>query len=380
MSTKNVIVRALPADYVERLIERAKPVTRANPYSDGRLLAADVLVPISDITRDETLQPRDGLKDAHVRAIQAAIDGDVELPAVILYQLGDTLALVDGWHRLAAHQRAGKEKLRADIYEGDRDDALAHAGAANVGDKLGLTTSERKSVLLSLLKSPKYSRRSARELGKMVGVSHSTVTKYKRELEAGEGGQIGQPDTRSVSLAAATADLEGIAQHPAPGRVLRRSEGRADEIQPRHVAPGDTLTVTQIVPPAPPEPVSRYTSAYTSRKRVVGVGWLRECEDDKIAILYCPDNIPVGLTDFLRPAQLVTGGALVIPLELHSEGTWAELVKQGLALLWWATGPQGEVWMVWGAGRAPRGLPQRVGDLGELISALDGGRGLLVEI
>jgi hypothetical protein len=377
MSAKNVIVRALPADHVERLIERAKPVTRANPYSDGRLLAADVLVPIADITRDETLQPRDGLKDAHVRAIQTAIEGDVEMPAVILYQLGDTLALVDGWHRLAAHQRAGKEKLRADIYEGDRDDALAHAGAANVGDKLGLTAGERKSVLLSLLRSPKYSRRSARELGRMVGVSHSTVTKYKRELDAGESGQSGQPDTRSVSL---TADLEGITQHPAPGRVLRRAEGRADEIQPRHVQPGEALTVTQIVPPAPPEPAVRHVAAYTSRKRVVGVGWLRECEDDKIAILYCPDRVPVGLTDFLRSSQIVAGGAVVIPLELHSEGTWAELVKQGLALLWWATGPGGEVWLVWGAGRPPRGVPSRVGDLGELISALDAGRGLLVEI
>ncbi len=377
MSTKNVIVRALPADYVERLIERAKPVTRANPYSEGKLAAAGVEVPLDDITRDETLQPRDGLKDAHVRAIQTALESGVEMPPVVLYQLGDTLALVDGWHRFAAHQRAGKTKISADLYDGDRDDAIAHAGAANVGDKLGLTASERVSFLLALLKLPKYRKLSDRALARMVGVAAATVAKYKRQMDQGAA-QNEQVEARSVSLA---ADLEGIAQHPAPGRVLRRSEGRAlDEIQPRHVQPGDALTVTQIVPPAPPEPAVRHVAAYTSRKRVVGVGWLRECEDDKIAILYCPDRVPVGLTDFLRSSQIVAGGAVIIPLELHSEGTWAELVKQGLALLWWATGPGGEVWLVWGAGRPPRGVPQRVGDLGELISALDAGRGLLVEI
>jgi hypothetical protein len=379
MSTKNVIVRALPADYVESLIERAKPVTRANPFSEGKLAAAGVEVPLDDITRDETLQPRDGLKDAHVRAIQTALESGVEMPPVVLYQLGDTLALVDGWHRFAAHQRAGKVKISADLYDGDRDDAIAHAGAANVGDKLGLTASERVSFLLALLKLPKYRKLSDRALARMVGVAAATVAKYKRQIDQGAA-QNEQPDTRSVSLATAAADLEGITQHPAPGRVLRRSEGRADEIQPRHVQPGEALTVTQIVPPAPPEPAVRHVAAYTSRKRVVGVGWLRECEDDKIAILYCPDRVPVGLTDFLRSSQIVAGGAVIIPLELHSEGTWAELVKQGLALLWWATGPGGEVWLVWGAGRPPRGVPSRVGDLGELISALDAGRGLLVEI
>lgn len=379
MSTKNIITRALPADYVENLIERAKPVTRANPYSDGRLLAADVPVPLADITRDETLQPRDGLKDAHVRAIQTAIEGDVELPAIVLYRLGDTLALVDGWHRFAAHQRAGKDKIRADIYDGDREDALAHAGAANVGDKLGLTASERKSVLLALLKSSKYSRRSARELGRMVGVSHNTVSRYKRELDAGEGGQIDQVDTRSVPPPA--ADLEGIAQYPPPGRVIRRSERGEDELQPRPLTPGEAVTISIAPPPSPPKPEPvRHIAAYTSRKRLVGVGWLREATPASVAVLLLREAIPSGFLEMFEAVQLVVGGWLVMPLERHSEPLWAALERQGLRLATWAVNADGEVWLVWGAGPPPRGVPRRVGDLSELVSALDAGSGLLVEI
>lgn len=378
MSTKNIITRALPADYVERLVEMARPVTRTNPYSDGVLLAADVLVALDDITRDETLQPRDGLKETHVRAIQAALDSDVELPPVILYQLGDTLALVDGWHRYAAHQRGGKTKIRADLYQGDRDDAQAHAGAANVGDKLGLTASERKSVLLVLLKSPKYAKRSARELGRMVGVSHATVAKYKRELDAAAGGQIDQPDTRSVSPP--SGDLAGIEQHgPAPGRVMRRTETALAEIQPRPIEPGTIVTLSGETQPRQ-EPALPYVAAYTSRSRKVGVGWLREAGEGQIGILTCADEIPGGFANFFRPEQLTLEGLLIIPLELRGEPLWAQLRDGAMSVVWYATGPGGEVWLVWGRGSQPRKVPRRVGALGELVSALDGGTGLLVEM
>jgi len=376
MSGKNIIRRPLPADYVEQLVERAKPITRINPYSDGVLLAADVLVSLDDITRDETLQPRDGLKDAHVRAIQGALESDVELPAVILYQLGDTLALVDGWHRYAASQRAGKAKLRADIYAGDRDDAQAHAGAANVGDKLGLTAPERKSVLLVLLKSPKYARRSARELGRMVGVSHVTVSKYKRELDTAAG-QIYQPDARSVGAEKA-GEIIGVAQH-APGRVLRRTETALDELQPRPIAPGTVVTLQGEGEPALTA-ATPYVAAYTSRSRKVGVGWLREVGEGEVGVLTVTGEIPSGFANFFRPDQLILEGLLILPLELRGEALWTQLRDGAMSLVWWATGPAGEVWMVWGRASQPRGVPRRVGDLGELISALDVGLGLLVEM
>jgi hypothetical protein len=376
MSPKNIITRALPADYVERLVEMAKPVTRANPYSDGVLLAADVLVTLDDITRDETLQPRDGLKESHVRSIQDALEAGVEMPPVILYQIGNTILMVDGWHRDAAHQRMGKGKIRADIYQGDRDDAQAHAGAANIGDKLGLTASERKGVLLILLRSPKYSRRSARELGRMAGVSHVTVAKYKREMDAAAG-HFDQPDTRSV---APTDDLAGIEQRgPAPGRVMRRTETALAELQPRPIEPGTIVTLSGETQPRQ-EAALPYVAAYTSRSRKVGVGWLREAGEGQIGILAVADEIPSGFANFFEPDQLTLDGLLILPLELRGEALWAQLRDGAMSVVWWATGPAGEVWLVWGRGSQPRKVPRRVGNLGELISALDGGTGLLVEM
>lgn len=373
------IKRALDPSYLDELISAAK-ATRANPHSEGQLVAADVMVPLDDITRDTTLQPRDGLKESHVRALVEAVEAGVPIAPIVLYKLGDTLTLVDGWHRWTAYQRAGQTKIAADIYEGDREDAVAHAGAANVGDKLGLTASERVTFLRALLKLPKYAKRSDRQLARMVGVSPRTVAKYKLERQRGEDdAQNAQVDTRSVPPAA--ADLEGIAQYPPPGRVLRRSERGEDELQPRPLTPGEAVTISIAPPPAPPKPEPvRHIAAYTSRKRLVGVGWLREATPASVAVLLLRETIPSGFMEMFEAVQLVVGGWLVMPLERHSEPLWAALERQGLRLATWAVNADGEVWLVWGAGPPPRGVPRRVGDLSELVSALDAGSGLLVEI
>jgi ParB-like chromosome segregation protein Spo0J len=373
-----VIKRALDPQYLDDLIAGARP-DRPNPYSEGRLAAADVMVPLDDITRDESLQPRQGVKEAHVRAIQDAIEAGVDIAPIVLYQLGDTLALVDGWHRYAAHQRAGKGKIRADIYEGDREDATAHAGAANVGDKLGLTASEKVSFLKAILRLPKYAKRSDRALGRMVGTSPRTVAKYRTEMDraAGEAAQNAQPDTRSV---APTDDLAGIEQRgPAPGRVMRRTETALDELKPRPIEPGTIVTLSGETRPRQ-EAALPYVAAYTSRSRKVGVGWLREAGEGQIGILAVADEIPSGFANFFEPDQLTLDGLLILPLELRGEALWAQLRDGAMSVVWWATGPAGEVWLVWGRGSQPRKVPRRVGNLGELISALDGGTGLLVEM
>ena len=373
-----VIKRALDPQYLDDLIAGARP-DRPNPYSEGRLAAADVLVPLDDVTRDESLQPRDGIRETHARAIQDAIEAGVEMPPIVLYKIDDLLVLVDGWHRYAAHQRTGKAKLRADIYEGDREDALAHAGAANVGDKLGLTASEKVSFLKALLRLPKYAKRSARAIARMVGVSTTTVTKYQRELDraAGESVHTGQADTRSVPP---SDDLAGIEQRGlAPGRVMRRTETALAELKPRPIEPGTIVTLSGETQPRQ-EPVVAYNKAYTSRSRKVGVGWLREAEDEQIGILTCADEIPSGFANYFKPRQLTLEGLLIIPLELRGEPLWAQLRDGAMSVVWYATGPAGEVWMVWGRASQPRGVPRRVGDLGELVSALDAGSGLLVEM
>lgn len=378
------IRRPLNPQYLDDLIASAR-ATRANPYSEGKLQAADVMVPLDDVTRDESLQPRDGLKETHTRALVAAIEEGVDIPPVVLYQLGDELVLADGWHRYAAHQRAGKNKIRADIYEGDREDAVAHAGAANVGDKLGLTASEKVRFLRALLKLPKYAKGSDRALARMCGTSPSTVAKYKREMQRGgaEGVQNGQVNKDAVSPAPADPGvIEGVRQHlPAPGRVIKRGADGEDEIKPRPVVPGELLTYSIPQTAAEPAPAAlRYVEAYTSRKRVVGIGYLRDLPPASIAVLTVPVEIPSGFLETFEPTCLVPGGWLILPLATHSEAVWAALDKKGLSLVAWATNPLGDVWMVWGSATRPRGLPRRITDLGELVSALDAGSGQLVEL
>jgi ParB-like chromosome segregation protein Spo0J len=80
---------------------------------------------ITRLLRESPADPRRHLDQDRVRRYAEVLD---QLPPVTVFTLEDqTLLLVDGYHRLAAAQQAGRTTVRAEVRLGTKAEALQFA-------------------------------------------------------------------------------------------------------------------------------------------------------------------------------------------------------------------------------------------------------------
>lgn len=60
------------------------------------------------------------------------------LPPVVIFDIGGDLLVVDGYHRINAARRLGRPTVKAQVWRGTRDDALAFA-AHTLAAERGIT-------------------------------------------------------------------------------------------------------------------------------------------------------------------------------------------------------------------------------------------------
>lgn len=173
------------------------PIPALNPAlkaSGGLIRHVELEIDLSELVLDEAFQPRDGVIGRNVRKIQLAIREDEYINPVDVFLIqdghGDNPAgrpyLVDGWHRVAAHEREGKTSILVNVYEGTRAQAFLHSGAANLGDSEGLTREQRKKFARDLLRIPEFFRKSARSLAVYTGLGRKEIGDFKREIKAAD--------------------------------------------------------------------------------------------------------------------------------------------------------------------------------------------------
>src|ERR687885_3036648 len=88
---------------------------------------------IADLLANTPVDPEAHLDAARVERYAEMLDA---LPPVVVFDTGEGLLLVDGYHRVAAARRRGLETVEAKICLGSRHDALRYAatvGAAQRG-------------------------------------------------------------------------------------------------------------------------------------------------------------------------------------------------------------------------------------------------------
>ena len=100
---------------------------------------------------------------------------------------GKGTLLVDGWHRYAASQKAGKTKINVNVLgAGGLKDAMVFAIQANSAHGLRRTHKDKtRAVVMALDHNIKGARKmSYRELAEMCGVGHSfagrVLTKFEK--------------------------------------------------------------------------------------------------------------------------------------------------------------------------------------------------------
>lgn len=146
-----------------------------------------VEVNLTDITYDTATQMRAGI-DAEVVADYAeSID---RLPPVDLITDSVTHWIADGWHRVAAHRRAGRETVKAHVTVGSLDDAIDLALGANPNHGLRLTRADkRKKVRIALARHPEWSN------GRLADLTHVTekmVRDHRSLMDLDGGPRIGK--------------------------------------------------------------------------------------------------------------------------------------------------------------------------------------------
>lgn len=105
--------------------------------------------------------------------------------------------LWDGFHRRWAADRAGLDKLPCIVTDGTREDAQWASYGANCSHGLRRTNADKAKAVKAALRHPNGAKTSDRQIAEHVGVSPSTVAKFRGELESSV--QIGQIDSRTVN-------------------------------------------------------------------------------------------------------------------------------------------------------------------------------------
>ena len=148
---------------------------------------------LSQLILDPKLMMRVSLnQDIIDEYAQAMLDGD-KFPPVFVFNDGDHNYLVDGFKRYYAHKKNGLEIVDADTQMGTYADAFDYAfKIANRKNAEHYSNDDKRYQLRIALDEPRYASLSDRELGRIMGVSHTFVSKGRKA----EGKQ---PDVVKVS-------------------------------------------------------------------------------------------------------------------------------------------------------------------------------------
>jgi len=116
--------------------------------------------------------------DDYAEAIQAG----ATFPPIVVFYDGKKHWLADGFHRFHAYQKAGREKVAADVRQGTRRDAILHSVGANETHGLRRTRDDKRRAVLTLLGDAEWGRWTDREIARACHVDNKTVAKVRSEV------------------------------------------------------------------------------------------------------------------------------------------------------------------------------------------------------
>lgn len=201
-----------------------------------------VRVNIGDLLRDPDFQVRAELDAGTVARYTAVLASEVELPPIRVAVVDGVPVVVDGWHRLAAAEKAGRYQVDAMVIpDVKREDALWMAAAANLTHGLPLKSKEVREVFRTYMRTKRYLKpcgklKSYREIATELGglKRHTTIriwmqqdfprvaARYSGEDSGtGEKGGLGETGGSWMSKA-----LTGLEEALAAARGVRDPEER----------------------------------------------------------------------------------------------------------------------------------------------------------
>lgn len=216
----------------------------------------EVALSITSIRRDATIQARVGLHEPTIHEYTDAMASGRQFPPVLVFHDGETYWLADGFHRVEAQARRGRDSIRALVCAGGRRDAILAAAGANATHGLRRTNADKRRAVALLLQDDEWSRWSDREVARRCGVSPTFVGSLRDELSV-HGGQMDgarrlverggvtyEMDTEGIGEEARQLTDEAKAQLAKLEGSIERARSRAVEIIREIEAMGVTLEPT----------------------------------------------------------------------------------------------------------------------------------------
>ena len=211
---------------------------------------------IADLLRDRRFQVRQRLDPGTVDRYAHVIAGGVEMPPVKVAVVAGVPVVVDGWHRIAAHERCGIPTVSAVFVEATDNEARWLAAQANFAHGLPLKGRElrvafrafigaRKHLKPALRRGEAHSLLSYREIARELGglVRHTTVRnwmqsdfpKIARRMGGEAGFQANEPpgpadpqagfqQTVEDALRSAAAAARGVSDPERRGAIIVAAE------------------------------------------------------------------------------------------------------------------------------------------------------------
>jgi hypothetical protein len=89
--------------------------------------------------------------------------------------------LADGFHRVRAHELAGRTEIEVEVRKGDRRAALLFAAGANATHGARRTNQDKRRAVMALLADPEWAKKSPEWVAEQCGVSRPFVYRVRDE-------------------------------------------------------------------------------------------------------------------------------------------------------------------------------------------------------
>ena len=135
---------------------------------------------LDKLVTDARTQVRAEISEYIVGEYVDALGEGARFPPVVVFRGKGADVLADGFHRLRAYQQAGRSEIEADVYQGDRDDALWFALGANRAHGQRLSGEDKRRAIEIAYKA--WPEISQRRIAAHVGCNQGYVGRVRAQL------------------------------------------------------------------------------------------------------------------------------------------------------------------------------------------------------
>ena len=133
-------------------------------------------LPISSIRVDGGTQPRATINLQTVSDYMNDMAGGAEFPPVDVFYDGSNYWLADGFHRIKAAEKSGRDEIACEVLQGTQQDAQWYSFGANKGNGLRRTNQDKQRAVKAALQHPGGASLSDVQIAAHVVVGTSGLT------------------------------------------------------------------------------------------------------------------------------------------------------------------------------------------------------------